>query len=140
VQQIDALNDADAEARVLRREVKQLRKENLDLSVSAGDDEGAVVRELRARVASYELRIQKLQRWTDFEPIIRRIEIALERFPVERPDRLGEDVPDRLEAILNVIFQVRELFDEQRRGGDKRPTFSGSPRGSILRTSPRSPR
>jgi chromosome segregation ATPase len=32
-QQIDALSDAEGERRVLRREVKQLRKENLDLAV-----------------------------------------------------------------------------------------------------------
>jgi hypothetical protein len=113
VEQVEALNDAEADVRALKREVKKLRKENIDLSIGPGPN---------------------------LEPIIRRIEIALERFPVERPESVAEDVNDRLEAVLGLIYQIREMFDEQRRGGDKRPTFSGSPRSSILRKSPRSPR
>jgi chromosome segregation ATPase len=143
IQQIDALNGVGSELWVLRREIKQLRKENSDLSTEMDptlSEKDELIRELKARVASNETRIQRLQKWEDVEPVLRRIEIALERFPVEHPIVSTDDpIPDRLEAILNIIYQIRELVDEQKRGSDRRVSFPGSPRSSGFR-SPRSPR
>jgi chromosome segregation ATPase len=143
VQQINALNSVGSELWGLRREVKQLRKENLDLSTEIDpgiNEKDELIRELKTRVTSTEVKIQRLQKWENVEPILRRIEIALERFPVEHTIVDTDDpIEDRLEAILKIIYEIRELIGEQKRGSDRRVSFTESPRSSILR-SPRSPR
>jgi predicted RNase H-like nuclease (RuvC/YqgF family) len=116
-QQIEELKDAHSDLRALQREVKELRKRNGDAD---SDRQGELIRELRSRIAAYEVEIRELQR-VDFEPVLRRIEIVLERFPVEGVARaIDGTVAARLDAILSIIYLIRELFDEQRKTGDRR--------------------
>jgi DNA repair exonuclease SbcCD ATPase subunit len=125
-ERVRLLGDSDAELKSLRKQLKESRE-----LASQRDD---AIKQLKASVAAFQKQVDRLQMGTEVEPIVARIERALEGFPVDkvRVD-FGTAVADRLQAVLNVIYRVKRLVDDQKARIERLMGIAEGQDGSLIR-------
>jgi DNA repair exonuclease SbcCD ATPase subunit len=124
-ERVRLLGDSDAGLKSLRKQLKESRE-----LASQRDD---AIKQFKASVAAFQKQVDRLQRGTEVEPIVARIERALEGFLVDkvRVD-LGTAVADRLQAVLNVIYRVKRLVDDQKARIERLMAIAEGQDGSLI--------
>jgi chromosome segregation ATPase len=131
-----ALKAAQTDIRRLSRANEQLSTqlrngESLQAIIAQKDGEIAELRKLCDR---QEAILEKLRGKVDVDTVVGRIETALGAFEVgPLTPRRADSIVTRLEAILALIYQINEVFEEQKRSLVRIA-------GSLPRRTPGSPR
>jgi chromosome segregation ATPase len=113
---------------------RQLRQQDVTELLEQKDE---AMKQLRALVAQQERSLTALKSrggQAELEPVILRIERALEEFMVDTvPASFQGGVAQRLQAILELINQIRQVFDDQKRSIDELTGMTTMQRGLIMK-------
>jgi hypothetical protein len=103
---------------------RQLKQQNVAELLEQKEE---AITQLEALVAQKELSLSEL------EPVIVRIERALEGFIVDTlPAGFDATLVQRLQAILQLINQIRQAFDQQKASVDKLTATTTKQRDAIM--------
>jgi hypothetical protein len=92
------------------------------------------IRQLKASVAAFQKQVDRLQKNTDVEPVVARIERVLESFPIDRLRvDFGAPISDRLQAVLNIIYRIKSLVDGRKAKIERLEALAESQDGSLIR-------
>jgi chromosome segregation ATPase len=125
-ERVQLLGESNAELRSLRKQLKESRE--------LASERDNAIRQLKASVAAFQKQVDRLQKNTEVEPIVARIERVLEGFSVDklRVD-FGAAIGDRLQAVLNVIYRIKSLVDDQKAKIERLMALAESQDGSLIK-------
>jgi DNA-binding SARP family transcriptional activator len=128
----------------LQLQLTELQRAVVDRDVSAVlQQKDDVIRRLKELVKSHESVAAKLRRSNqryqqsgDLEPLIAQLERAVQAFQMESLPLPGElSARERLQAVVDALGRVRDVFAEQRRSVDRLTSLCASQHSVIMRIS-----
>jgi chromosome segregation ATPase len=134
-----ALKNAQTDLQRLSRANDQLNAQlrNADTLQALVNAKDAEIARLQTLAESHAAALERLRRKPDIDGVVGRIEAALGRFEVAPSSpRRSDSIAVRLEAALTLIYQISEVFEEQKRSllriagslPKRSPGSPGSPR------------